>query len=390
MSKKILIISAAIILTIGGAGIFGVHKFQELNHPYIGINPQSLPSVVTDNELAKHHSDLEMVLGFSGKDLSEKDMSKVSLEAISKMVFDEKTKWPEESKLPKGFNAKKFMDIGKNPGLNLSKIHEKGITGKGVTVAVIDKPIISTHNELKDRMTYVKIGDEISDNNFHGLACASILAGKTCGVAPDAKLYYFGSSDTSEKRFSSFYSKAIDKIIEINRALSQKEKIKIVSISDGFQKFSGEEWEKWQETIKRANNEGIIVVYSDLLTKKKFTSGGCSTFKDRNNPSNYELNNYIKGSKAQKDKSWILVPANFRTTASNNGDDQYVHYAEGGFSWAIPYVTGMVALAWQVNPNLSFEEIINTLIDTKTTASEGRYIINPEAFIEAISKNKYM
>lgn len=380
MFKKILI---TIILVVG-IGTLGFFKFQEMNHPYLGINPQKLSKIVTDKELVNHRSELERIYGFSAKDLSEKDMSKVSLEVISNIAFDNATKWPKEDNLPKGFNPGVYIAAGKDPGLNLSKIHQMGITGKGVAVAVIDKPIFSTHSEFKDRITYVKIGSQ-TDVHFHGMACASILAGKTCGVAPDAKLYYFSTPDKGNK-FSTVYIDAVDKIIEINKALPEKGKIKIVSISDGFKKESGEEWDKWQETIKKANSEGITIVYSNSLSKKKFTFGGCAPLKDRNNPSNYELSNYFKGSKMEKDKSWILVPADFRTTASNSGDDQYVYWAEGGFSWAIPYITGMAALAWQINPNLNFDEIINKLIDTKTVTAEGKYIINPEAFIKAISK----
>ncbi len=383
MSKKRLIILAAVMLLIG-VGTFGFHKFQQMNHPYLGINPEQLPTIITDKVLAKHHSELESIYGFSGKDLSNKDMSKVSLKSISNTSFDEATKWPKETNLPKSFNPNSWMTIGKDPGLNLSKIHQSGITGKGVSVAVIDKTILSTHNEFKDRITYIKIGYQ-TDPHFHGMACASILAGKTCGVAPDAKLYYFSCPDTRNK-FSSCYIDAIDKIIEINKTLPEKEKIKIASISDGFGKQSGKEWDKWQEAVKRANSAGVTIVYSNSLGKDKFIWGGCAPLKDRNNPSNYELSNYLKGIKTNNDKSWILVPGDFRTTASNNGDNQYVYWGEGGFSWAIPYVTGLAALAWQINPNLSFDEIVNKLTTTKTVTSEGRYIINPEAFIKAINK----
>lgn len=124
------------------AGIcnFGFFKFQEMNHPYLGINPQKLTTIVTDKELANHRSELERMYGFPGKDLSEKDMSKVSLEVISNIAFDNAIRWPKEDNLPKGFDPSSYISKGKDPGLNLSKIHNMGITGKGVAVAVIDKP----------------------------------------------------------------------------------------------------------------------------------------------------------------------------------------------------------------------------------------------------------
>ena len=75
-------------------------------------------------------------------------MSQVSLECISSISFDQSTKWPNENKLPKGFNPDLWLRVGKYPGLSLNKIHEKGITGKGVSVAVIDKPGSVHHKQL--------------------------------------------------------------------------------------------------------------------------------------------------------------------------------------------------------------------------------------------------
>lgn len=379
MKKKILIIAITIVIAILiGGGIF-VKKAIDMGDPKnCGINPDKLSDIVTDKELKKHHSDLERIYGFQGKDVSKKDLSKVSLEVISNISFDKSTKWPEKSKLPRGYDPDKWFDVGKDPGLSLSKIHEKGITGKGISVAVIDKPIRSTHDEFKDKMTYIKIGDQ-TNPHFHGMACASILAGKTCGVASGAKLYYFATPDSRDRQ--EYYMKAIDKIIEMNKSFSKDQKIRIVSISDGV-KEKGKSYSKWQETIKKANSEGLTVVYSNLLGEKKFRWGGCYASKDRNDPSNYEISNYLK--QYRIDKSSIIVPGDFRTTAGNSSDNNYVYWGEGGFSWAIPYVTGLAALAWQVNPNLTFDQILNKLIETKTTTSEGLYIINPVKFMDSI------
>lgn len=384
MKKKILTvgITIVILIAIGFIGFYFWVKYQ--NDPKnLGIKPNELLSVVTDDELAKHNSDLERIYGFSKKDLSQKDLSQVSIERISNISFDQYTKWPEESKLPKNFNPNIWVERGKDPGLNLSKIHEKGITGKGISVAVIDKPIRSTHNEFKDKMTYTIVDNTDESNpHFHGLACASILAGKTCGVAKDSKLYYFSTPDIGEEKFTS-YIKAIDKIIEMNKSLSKEDKIRIVSVSDGMSE-KNKYYSKWQEAVNNANSEGLVVIYSNSLSKNGFAWGGCDPSKDRNNPLNYKLSNYLKDSKV--DESMIIVPGDFRTTASNDGDDTYVYWGEGGFSWAIPYVAGLSALAWQVNPELTFDQIMDKLVETKTTTAEGRYIIDPEKFINSISK----
>ncbi|WP_368490582.1 hypothetical protein [Clostridium sp. BJN0013] len=46
----------------------------------------------------------------------------------------------------------------------------------------------------------------------------------------------------------------------------------------------------------------------------------------------------------------------------------------------------MAALAWQINPNITFNQIIDKLVSTKTVTEEGRYIIDPEKFIENVIK----
>lgn len=80
-------------------------------------------------------------------DLSELDV-KNNLKDLTYASFDSKTKWP--STLPKGFDTNTIMEYGKNPGLNLRKLHEKGITGKGVSMAIIDGTLLTGHEEYKD------------------------------------------------------------------------------------------------------------------------------------------------------------------------------------------------------------------------------------------------
>lgn len=380
MYKRMIIIFSLLLVVIFGLAAFGAYEFQKLNHPYVGINPEKLPRIITDEILEKHNSERETTYGFSGKDLSTKDMSQVSLSVISNISFDQSTKWPAKDKLPKGFDPSLIIENGKNPGLNIREIHKMGITGKGISVAIIDKPIAPTHDEFKGRIRYIKVGKNQASPHFHGLACASILAGKTTGVAPDANLYYFSFPDTNDK--FQHYTEAVNKIIEINKSLSQNEKIRIVSISDGFSKESGSQWDNWQETLEKAKSQGIAIVYSNLLEHKKFTWGGAYPTTDRDTPLNYNLSNYLKGRNI--DKSYIIVPGDFITTASSNGNDQYVYLGEGGFSWSIPYVTGLITLAWQINPNLSFDDIISKLVATKTVTSTGQYIIDPKAFINLI------
>lgn len=80
----------------------------------------------------------------------------------------------------------------------------------------------------------------------------------------------------------------------------------------------------------------------------------------------------------------FFIPSNFRTTAKNDRDDAYIYWSGGGFSWAIAYASGLSALAYQVNPKINYDEILELLVDTKTVNKNGTSIINPKKFIEAV------
>lgn len=91
------------------------------------------------------------------------------------------------------------METGKNPGLNIRKLHQIGITGKGVGLAIIDQRLLVDHCEYKNQL---RMYEEIhvakgSGASMHGAAVASIAVGKTIGVAPDADLYFVSSDNVS-------------------------------------------------------------------------------------------------------------------------------------------------------------------------------------------------
>jgi hypothetical protein len=104
--------------------------------------------------------------------------------------------------------------------------------------------------------------------------------------------------------------------------------------------------------------------------------------------------NYPTG-KLPKQTSILLVPMDSRTTASPTGTEDYVFYRQGGWSWSIPYLAGMYALAAQVKSEITPEEFWDTALQTGRTTQiqqNGRefefgVILDPQALIEAI-KNK--
>ena len=84
--------------------------------------------------------------------------------------------------------------------------------------------------------------------------------------------------------------------------------------------------------------------------------------------------------------SEIGVPCSYRTVAEEywEGETSYQYDGSGGLSWGIPYAAGVLALGWQVAPELDGETMLQLLKDSCATAHDGSHIIDPAAFIEAV------
>lgn len=70
------------------------------------------------------------------------------------------------------------------------------------------------------------------------------------------------------------------------------------------------------------------------------------------------------------------------------GDYAYRYEGKGGKSWAVPYVSGVLALGWQINPELDGETMKDLLFQSSWVNEEGLHFINPPAFIEAVRKSQ--
>jgi len=82
-------------------------------------------------------------------DLSLADFSDYPEHIILTFWFNEKTIFPPRDKMPKDdrYQPEYILEAAKNPGLGVRALHEQGITGKGVSVAIIDFPMFYDHPE---------------------------------------------------------------------------------------------------------------------------------------------------------------------------------------------------------------------------------------------------
>lgn len=314
--------------------------------------------------------------GYCAVDLSRLDLSQKG-DLLEGMPFDNLTLWPKSGLLPAGFDPKRRLEWGKNPGLGVRSLHQEGINGSGVGIAIIDKPLLRGHIEYADRIkSYHAIEVEGVDIDFHGSGVCSIAVGKTCGVAPLANLHYYATPSPKWQDDNRPWAKTVEQILERNRDLPQAEKVRVISKSAG--QFSVREYyRQWQAVVDEANRRGVLVVtcgsesvsYGTLKRK-------VGTDPDDPNCHGYAFQN-ADGSRP------VYVPVANRAVASHRGRKAYTFDTRGGDSWAVPYLAGLAVLAFQVHPTISPDEIVKLWDETATSTRLGP-VVNPRGFIEAV------
>lgn len=322
---------------------------------------------------------------FRDKDLSKENFSNISIDVLQTIEFDTETIWPEKGKLPKNFDPEKLLEESKNPGLGIKELHEQGINGQGVVVAIIDQRLDVSHPEYQSSIAdYVEYGEAVKEGtSMHGPAVASLFVGKDCGVAPGAKLVY--KAVPSGRSFL-LEAQALDDIIEKNKTASQNEKVRVVSCSIGYMLGKPEPGVyEWIKALKKAKESGIFVVdVGGNQIDISFGGGGSPDSKNdfesylswlREDEGNEEHLNEIKKE--------IVVPSDYRTMASSwNKEGQYMYNGRGGISWSVPYLAGLFALILQVNPNLKREEIAEIINESAVVNKKGFRIVNPKGIID--------
>lgn len=345
-------------------------------------------------------------LGFRimNDDISDVDLSNAG-DKLSYIRFDNRVVFPTADKLPAGFNPTKVLEEGKDPGLGIKGLHKRGITGRGIRVAIIDQPLDTEHIEYKDNLIhYELIGHDDTDIvSLHGPAVASLLCGKTTGVAPDVQLIYFAANnlktadnndqplpDNSERKvYTGNYAKALRKILFMNTALPDGEKIDAVSISWGRLHDNPET----SELLQKLAESGVMVLTTDAKRtygkEARFTSIDRQMNADADKPESYNPGFW----RDYKDYApeQILVPAGGRTIAGLGGHDNYIYTgANSGMSWATPYLVGVYALAKQTNPQLTPQRFFELAHQTGSAMNvndvQRGLIIQPQKIIEALQR----
>ena len=238
---------------------------------------------------------------------------------------------------------------------------QKGYTGKGVTIAVIDGPVDTSNPALKGTNITDKSRCTIQDSPEgvrHGTDMAIILVSPISGVAPDATLYNYQASTGSTISNGSCDSNG-DKLDTTAALINQavEDGAQIISISLSVNESTNEL--KW--AITNAITKGVIIVaaagnegHQDDTTQLGRYSGvvGVSAINSDGTFASYS--NSADG----------MVTAAFggpyNTFDVNTGEPATVH----GTSISTPLVAGMLALARQKWPDATANQILQLLVHT--------------------------
>ena len=242
---------------------------------------------------------------------------------------------------------------------HLDAARQKGYTGKGVTIALIDGPVDTSAPELAGANITDKSRCTIEDSPAgirHGTDMATLLVSPYTGVAPDATLYSYQFSNTDSVSAGTCVSGGLRTNTMgplINQAIDDG--AQIISISQGTPERDSE----LQWALTRAMSEGVIVV----------ASAG-NTASDNSLEQLIRWSGVVGVSAINSDgtfasySSWGngVVTAAFGGPVNTIDPNTGAPTTASGTSNSTALVSGMLALARQKWPNATTNQILQSLV----------------------------
>lgn len=274
-----------------------------------------------------------------------------------------------------------LMDAA-TPSMGVDKLWAKGITGKGVVMAVIDTGI-APHPDYKDRIVgfhdLVNGKTEAYDDQGHGTHCAGIAVGdgaasdgKYKGVAPEAKLVGVKVLDS---RGSGTFANVIK---GIQWAVENKEKfdISVISLSLGGGVRESYKKDPVAQAVEAAVAKGITTVVAagnsgprggtigtPAHAERVVTVGALDDkgTVDRTDDTVARFSSRGPTRVDKLDKPDILAPG-VNITAADSRTGGYRSLS--GTSMATPFAAGVAALMVQARPGITPEQVKQLMLKT--------------------------
>lgn len=255
----------------------------------------------------------------------------------------------------------------------LDKIHQRGITGNGITVAVLDTGIYP-HMDFGTRITCfydcIKNRIQMYDDNSHGTHVCGIIGGSGRisrglykGIAPECNIIPIKVLDKNGIGSSDAMILGIEWILKNHK----KYQIKIVNISVGTKSSScadehseliyavEEMWQQGITVIASAGNNGpdYHTITIPGISSKIITVGASQIMKSLDAHGNMNYSYSGKGpTHCNNPKPDITAPGSNIISCHFYGNS---YTAKSGTSMSTPIVSGAAALAFSYNPELTNE-----------------------------------
>lgn len=352
--------------------MYDINKYKKL--ALGSLNDNMIPDIINE-EWIKYALKNETFRrwGFCFSDLSKKRFAgEFSDEVIRQVNYSTFTRFPLNH--PFKFNSEYYKTT---PDVDI--VHRSGLNGENINIAVIDNGFTNIPTEIEGKIKNYYESYGYRGDHFHGEIVLSYLVGKNIGVVQNANVSFY---DVNPDYFENhpelvngdpkaLYGKLIyDRLLEIYNKNLNGENIQIVNISSGYAKSANMESE-FAFIKDKLKETGCYVIDSDEFSKY-FTSVNT----DLNN-NTYYFSDWQKDN-IDFHSSKIMVPSSEMVPLWGSNND-YMYHGNTSFSWSIPKVTGMFALALQVNPKLTFDEF--AFIARETSVNN---VINASGIIDKV------
>ncbi len=303
-------------------------------------------------------------------------------------------------------NANDVWQLDAN-GNNCTASGQQCLTGKGITIGIIDTGVDYTHEDLGgcfgtnckvvSGYDFVNNDEDPMDDMGHGTHVAATAAGDGAlkGVAPDAKIYAYKVLDSGGSGYWNNIISAIERSMDPNQDGNFADHLDIISLSLGG---NGNPDDAISTAIDNAVNAGVVAVIaagnsgpgestigSPGTARKAITVGAT----EKNNPdvlAYFSSRGPVKWIDSQGDTKYLIKPdvvapgVNICAAYAHGIsiwdsrkclDDK--HVAISGTSMATPHVAGAAALLLQKHPDWTPDEIKMALRSSADEISGGAF-----------------
>jgi subtilisin family serine protease len=269
--------------------------------------------------------------------------------------------------------------------LNGVAMHQKGYTGKGVTIAVLDGGFMNVHKietfkhlysngQILGSWDFVQLDSNVYDDNNHGMNVLSCMAARSpkqmVGTAPDASYWLLRTEDANTEYLIEEYNWAS------GAEFADSAGADIINSSLGYTTFDDE---TMNHTYKDLNGKNSVCSQAATIAAQKGIIICNAAGNEGDDDWRYvgvpaDADGIISVGGVNPDRSHAdfssygpTADGRIKPTIAAQGVKAIVasvsdgFYGSQGTSFASPILCGMVACLRQANPNKTVKEIISAL-----------------------------